>query len=372
MELAKRFSVIYRISGNQQEALAKAKDICLEQTVEFPEELVPAGFIREQIVGHIEACEPGTKASRVTISYTIDSTAGELTQLLNVIFGNISIKPGIYVEDLKLPQTLLDNYKGPRFGRTGLRKLLKVHDRPLLFTALKPMGLSAYELADLAYKFALGGIDIIKDDHGLTNQPFAPFADRVRLCTEAVQKANRITGRDSIYVANITAGSDEAVRRAEFAKQAGAGGGMISPALSGFDTMKQLAEDDDFGLPVFSHPSFLGSYVTGTNSGISHAVLFGQITRLSGADAVIYPNFGGRFSFSHKECEAIAAGTTAAMGHIKPIFPSPGGGMSIESIPDMRKVYGKDVIFLIGGGLFKYGPDIVKNCNVFMGMVSNW
>lgn len=52
-------------------------------------------------------------------------------------------------------------------------------------------------------------------------------------------------------------------------------------------------------------PLFLGSYVTGRNSGISHSALFGQITRLARADAVIYPNFGGRFSFNRKECESI-------------------------------------------------------------------
>jgi len=32
------------------------------------------------------------------------------------------------------------------------------------------MGLTNKELAELASKFALGGIDIIKDDHGLANQ----------------------------------------------------------------------------------------------------------------------------------------------------------------------------------------------------------
>ena len=43
------------------------------------------------------------------------------------------------------------------------------------------MGLPAHALADLAYQFALGGIDIIKDDHGLADQSFAPFKERVEL-----------------------------------------------------------------------------------------------------------------------------------------------------------------------------------------------
>jgi ribulose-bisphosphate carboxylase large chain len=360
------------LAGKETDALRKAKDICLEQTVEFPDELVPAGMIRDHIVGRIEAIKIHSEDCSVTISYAIETAANELTQLLNVIFGNISIKPGIYVEELVLPASLLAQYQGPRFGREGLRNILKVKQRPLLFTALKPMGLSAEQLAALAYKFALGGIDIIKDDHGLTNQCFAPFEQRVRLCAAAVEKANGITGGHSIYVANVTAASNEIVYRAKQAKIAGAGGLMVSPALVGFDTMRQLAADDSIALPIFSHPAFMGSYVTNAYSGISHYALFGQITRLAGADATIYPNFGGRFSFSQTECEAIAQGAAAPMGHIKAIFPSPGGGMSVDSIPAMQKVYGKDVIFLIGGGLFKIGPDIVKNCQYFRELVSGW
>jgi ribulose-bisphosphate carboxylase large chain len=372
MVSGERFSVHYRIAGKENDALRKAKDICLEQTVEFPDELVPAGMIRDHVVGRIESMEIHSEDCSVTISYAIETAANELTQLLNVIFGNISIKPGIYVEELALPNSLLAQYQGPRFGREGLRNVLKVEQRPLLFTALKPMGLSAKQLAELAYKFALGGIDIIKDDHGLTNQCFAPFEQRVRLCAAAVEKANCITGRHSIYVANVTAASNEIVSRAKQAKAAGAGGLMVSPALVGFDTMRQLAADDSVALPIFSHPAFMGSYVTNAQSGISHYALFGQITRLAGADATIYPNFGGRFSFSQTECEAIAQGTMAPMGHLKAIFPSPGGGMSVESVPAMQKVYGKDVIFLIGGGLFKIGPDIVKNCQHFRELVNGW
>jgi ribulose-bisphosphate carboxylase large chain len=104
-------------------------------------------------------------------------------------------------------------------------------------------------------------------------------------------------------------------------------------------------------------------------SGISHFALFGQITRLAGADGTIYPNFGGRFSFSREDCGSIVRGTSTPMGHIKTIFPCPGGGMSVSSIPDMVQVYGADVIFLVGGGLFKHGPDLLENCRYFRSLV---
>ena len=60
----------------------------------------------------------------------------------------------------------------------GWRDILDVHERAILCTAIKPMGLSPEELAEMTYKFALGGIDIIKDDHGLSNQSFSPYEER--------------------------------------------------------------------------------------------------------------------------------------------------------------------------------------------------
>ena len=366
-----RFSVTYRIFGDEKEARAKAEEICIEQTVEFPADEVPEGVIRDHVFGRIELFERLHQESfKAVISYAVEIAAGELTQLLNVIFGNSSIKPGIRVEHLDLSESLLRSFKGPRFGREGLRKLLDAPQRPLLSTAIKPMGLSCEELAELAHQFALGGMDMIKDDHGLTNQCCSPFEERVKRCAEAVQKANKKTGGRTIYVANITAPTREVMNRARIAKDAGAGGLMVAPGLIGMDLMRELADDDSIALPIMTHPALQGSFVIG-KGGMSHGVIFGQLARLAGADATIFPNFGGRFSFSRQDCSEIVAGTVEPMGQLKPIFPAPGGGMSLEKVPDMLQTYGQDLIFLIGGGLFKHGPDIVENCRYFRKMVES-
>lgn len=365
-----RFVVVYRLAGDADEARAKAHDICLEQTVEFPDDLVPDGDIRAHIVGRIESLRPLDHARHeAQISYAVETTGFELTQFLNVIFGNISIKPGIRLERLELSPQILRAFKGPRFGRAGLRARLNAPRRPLLCTALKPMGLPPDALAELAYRFALGGIDIIKDDHGLADQPFAPFRERVKRCADAVQRANQQTGRACIYMPNISAPADVIFDHARMAVQAGAGGLLIAPGLVGLDTMRRLADDDEAALPLMAHPSFQGSFVVGAESGVSHYALFGQIARLAGADATIFPNYGGRFSFSRDECRSIVEGSAAPMAHIKPIFPAPGGGMSLERVGEMRDLYGDDVIFLIGGGLHKHGPDLVENCRFFLSLV---
>lgn len=361
-----RFSVLYRLDGDEGQARGRAQDICLEQTVEIPETLVPDGIIRDHVLGRIEALErrPGGGYS-AHISYAVEVAGAGLTQLLNVVFGNISIKTGIRVQLLDLPGAMLRSFRGPRFGRRGLRECLAVATRPLLCTALKPLGLSSDGLARLAYQFALGGIDIIKDDHGLADQSFAPFRERVERCAESVARANRETGGRSIYVPNVTAGFDEIGARARYAKKHGAGGFLIAPGLTGLDAMRRLADDDGLALPILTHPAFQGTYVLDPSSGMSHQLLFGQLPRLAGADATIFPNFGGRFGFSKDECLSIARGTEAEMGSLRPIFPTPGGGMSLDRVQEMLDVYGRDVILLIGGGLMSPGSDLIENCRRF-------
>ena len=365
-----RLLVPYLLTGDVEEAGARARVICLEQTVEVPEDLLPAGFIREEVVGRVESLRPaGPGCQRAQISFPVEATARELLQLANVVFGNVSIKPGIRVERLALPADLLAAFPGPRFGRAGLRARAGVPRRPLVCTALKPMGLSAEDLAAQARQFALGGIDLIKDDHGLTDQPYAPFAERVARCCEAVAEANARTGRRCAYLPNVTGPAGALLERAHLARRHGAGGLLVSPFLAGLDAMRQLAADGGLDLPVLAHPAFGGSFVTSGSSGFSHGALYGQLMRLAGADATIYPNYGGRFAFTRAECTEIAAATAEPMGSIAPIFPAPGGGMTVDRVPDMLAVYGREFVMLIGGGLHRRGPDLAESARYFVALL---
>jgi len=357
-----RFRVTYLLTGNEEEARALAEVIKIEQSVEFPAHLVPDGDIRDQIMGRVEAFKPaGPGAYYATISFAVEIAGRELTQLLNVIWGTGSLLSNVKVDRVKLPDSMLAAYRGPRFGTQGLREILQVWDRPLLCTAIKPMGLSPTDLAEMAYRCALGGIDIIKDDHGITDLAFCPFEERVERVAEAVARANRQTGLHCVYAANVTGPADRIVERARFAVQAGATALLISPALTGFDAMRMVADDDRIALPVLSHPAHTGHYVVSPTHGFSYYAFYGQIQRLAGADASIYVNFGGRFQVTAEDCQWAARGCRDRMGHLRPIFPLPGGGMTSERIPALLEMYGTDAIFLVGGGLHAKDGDLVEN-----------
>src|SRR6185312_10092814 len=97
-----------------------------------------------------------------------------------------------------LPDAAFDWLPGPRAGIAGLRALTGVPGRPLLATALKPIGLRPAQLAALCGTFVRAGIDLVKDDHGLADHPFCPFEARVEACLRAAEDAARETGRRAL------------------------------------------------------------------------------------------------------------------------------------------------------------------------------
>lgn len=355
-----RFQATYVLVGPDEEARDRGEQIAVEQTIEFPADLVADDDIRRHVIGRVESIEAiGPSLSRVLISYAVETTGGELPQLLNVLFGNCSLYPGVRLEGIDLPEELLGRLRGPRFGVAGLRALLGAPSRPLLTSALKPMGLGAAELAGIAETMARGGIDVIKDDHGLANQPFARWEERVRACAAVVRRVNEATGRRSLYMPSLNGPADEIVERARIAKDAGAGGLLVLPGLAGLDSMRSLAEDDAIALPIMGHPAFLGSFVISDEAGIEHGLLFGTIFRLAGADLVVFPSYGGRFAFSRAACSSIARACRAPLGNLAPIFPAPGGGMTLDRVAELNDFYGPDTALLVGGDLHR--GDLMTN-----------
>jgi len=368
-----RFHVTYHIRTDDGLAGARqaALDAAYEQTVELPGSLVPDGDMQD-VVGHIEHIEPLDDGYyEVVISYPVEASGFELTGLLSVVYGNISMQDRIRVIRFDLPPSLLEKFSGPRFGREGLRALVGAPDRPLLGTALKPMGFPADKLAELAYQFALGGLDIVKDDHSLANQPTAPFDRRLEACAAAVRRANEETGGSTLYVPNITGPADQVLKRALLAKELGAGGIEVIAGLVGFDTIRLLAEDPRINLPIFAHPAMLGTYTLSRDHGFALGALYGEVNRIAGADVAICTNYGGRFPTTREDLAQLRELISRPMGHIRPMLPMPGGGMTVERVPEILEFYGNDVILLISGGLFTMGPDLVENCRRFREVVES-
>ena len=261
MTASASFTITYRIQTALNESIhSKVEAICLEQTVELPRSVI-SDDIHDRIVAKPEAITQESESVwRVTARYPLANVGDEITQFLNVLFGNVSLVPGVRILDVSWSDIPASILPGPAHGIQGVRAALGIPKRALSCTALKPVGFSSTQLAELAFEFAMGGIDLIKDDHGLANQVYSPFDERLKRCIEAVNKANSQTGFQSWYIPHISAPGDELWRRYELAKAEGAGAVMICPQFCSPEVMSEIAKQNG-SIPIMAHPAFSGSFI---------------------------------------------------------------------------------------------------------------
>ncbi len=350
----------YRISATERDIRARAEALAVEQSIEMPVAAIPAGRMLDDVVAKVHDLRPDGDAFRVTLALAPVTTGSEASQLLNMLFGNCSLQPEVELLDVQMPEPFARAWPGPRFGIDGLRERTGARGRPLTCSALKPQGASVEHLAHLAGTFAAAGLDVIKDDHGLANQATGPFSRRVPAVQAAVDAANRASGGRTIYAPTFSGGPRAIAEQARIAKDCGVQAALVAPMLVGVPVFIELQEM--LGVPVLAHPAFAGS------PRIAPPLLLGKLFRLFGADATIFPNHGGRFSFGRATCLAIADEARRPFATLAPALPVPAGGMSVERVAEMRADYGDDVMLLIGGGLLA-ADDIARRSREFVAAV---
>lgn len=348
-----RFRVTYLIEVRDRRSIEDhARDITIEQTVEVPSDVIPEEHFSAGIPGQVESIlHEADGLYRVVISYRCDLAEVSVPQLFNVLYGNISLKDNIRITGLDLPPALQQAFGGPHFGIDGVRRLVGIGGRPLACCAIKPLGLPVARLAEIAGAYAAGGADLIKDDHGLGNQPFHPFAERVARCQEAISRANARHGHSAVYFPMVAGGYDTLERQVRIAVREGVRGILVGPLLVGLDAMRHLATE--YNLAVMAHPALTGTFFHDRSHGMTPAVLLGTLFRLIGADVSIFPNAGGRFHFSREECLDLAAALRQPLGTLRPALPCPAGGLHLGRIPELIADYGPDTVILIGGDVLR-------------------
>ncbi len=363
------FYITYMItSENASEAEDKAQKLAIEQTVEMPLEAVPNRVKSSHLAKVFSLDSSVDNKYRCIIECPRRSAGTEISQFINIIFGNISLKPGILLTDIDW-RGLSDLLPGPAFGVEGIRKQLGIHERALSCTALKPLGLTSAELADLCYEFALNGLDVIKDDHGLANQSSSPFEERVTECCKAIDRAAQKTGKRAAYYPNITGDAEEVLKRYEFAVKSGASGVLLCSHIAGLPLMSKLARTGE--VPVMAHPSFTGSYVIHPDSGMDKGFYYGSLWRALGADSVIFTNAQGRFQFTEEDVKSIKNRALDGRVPFKKAFPTPGGGIDRDTVRKWLDFYGNDTLFLIGGSLYVHPDGIGQASKEFQQKLEN-
>ena len=351
----------YRVRATAATIEARAQAIALEQSVELPLAAVHDQRVLRDVVARVVAIEPAGDAFAVTIRLATETTGFEAGQLLNMLFGNTSLQDDVTLADIEVPRGFAARFGGPRFGIAGIRTITGAHDRPLTCSALKPQGLTPAQYAAIARTFARARIDVIKDDHGLADQTIAPFAARVREVQCAVDAANAETGGSTVYAPSVSGDYERRRKQATLARECGVRMLLIAPMVAGVAALTALARDAD--MPILAHPALAGALR------IAPPVLLGKLFRLFGADATIFPNAGGRFSYTPELCAAIADAARKRWHRLAPTLPVPAGGMSVARVPEMRARFGDDAMLLIGGNLLEWGGELFTRCCEFVDAV---
>lgn len=356
---AGRFSVTYRIRARRAEAEARALSLAIEQSIEMPIAAVTDARVLDEVVGRVESvAEIADGVFDARVALAAETLDGDVGQFVNMLIGNGSFHADVDLVDFDVPDTALSGRLGPNLGVAGLRRLVGAGARPLTLSNLKPQGLPADELADLAHRLALGGLDFVKDDHGLADQARAPFAERVPKIAAAIARARDVTGRATHYLTHVGGDLDDLRRRLDLVRGLGLPGVLIAPMLVGLPAFRRVvAEHPD--LAFMAHPALAGRTPFG------FGLFFGRLLRLLGADAVIFPTHGSRFRVDEDETRRLADEAARPWGTIGATMPVPSGGVRFEGLPQLLAFYGPDVMFFLGGSLLASGERLTADTRRF-------
>ena len=296
--------------------------------------------------------------------------AGNMPQIWSSIAGNIFGMKAVNrlrLNDISFPKTIMNKFQGPKFGIPGIRKLLNVKNRALCGTIVKPkVGLNAKQHAKVAYDAWAGGLDVVKDDENLSSMSFNNFKKRIELTLKARNKAEKETGEKKMYMANITAETEEMKNRCNIIKK-NLGEYMmidiITVGWAGLQTMRKY--NDKMKMVIHAHRAMHGAITRDPKHGIS-MLTFAKCARLIGVDQLhIGTASVGKMHGSaseeltiEKEIEQPEMKSNLnnhvleqKWHDIKPVFAVASGGLHAGMTQKLIKIMGNNIIAQYGGGV---------------------
>ncbi len=294
------------------------------------------------------------EGNNIKIAYPVGLfEPGNMPNILSSVAGNVfGLKElaHLRLNSIHFPKSLAKSFPGPKYGISGIRKLFKVKDRPLVGTIIKPkLGLNSKDHASVAYDAWLGGCDVVKDDENLSSQSFNSFKKRLALTLKAKEKAEKKTGEKKAYLVNVTAECNEMLKRAELVERSGGEYVMIDILTAGFSSVQSLREHG-LKLAIHAHRAGHAAFTKDPHHGIAMPVI-ATISRLLGMDQLHVGTAVGKMSESKEEVLANIAALKSGMFGIRPSLPVASGGLYPTLIPRLMEIFGNDVVIQAGGGI---------------------
>lgn len=353
---------LFRVEPNKVSIKKAAETIALESSTGTWAELKTEQKYMQKLAAKVFSI----KGNFVKIAYPSELfEKGNAPNILSSIAGNIfgmKIVKNLRLEDIKIPKEILNSFKGPHFGISGIRKMMKVKNRPFLGTIIKPkLGLKTRDHARVAYDAWVNGCDVCKDDENLASQKFNVFEERLARSLEMANKAEEETGEKKAYLINVTAETKEMMKRAQLVEDLGGKFVMVDVVTEGFGALQTLREAD-FKLAIHAHRAMHAAFTRNKRHGISMMVL-ADIVRLIGVDTLHIGTVVGKLEgtlsevseieeeIEKKQVKATKLRLEQNWQKIKPILAVSSGGLHAGHVPYLIKHLGKDLIIQAGGGV---------------------
>ena len=254
------------------------------------------------------------------------------------------------LEDVTFPKSILEQFKGPKFGAEGIRQALHRPEKPLVGTIVKPkIGLSPEKTAEYVYEAGSGGLTNSKDDETLVDQAFCPIEDRTVKVAEALDRLEE-EGHYMMHAVNVSTRSDRILELAEKVQGWGAREIMIDVITCGYGCLQALAEDPSIKVPIHVHRTMHGAFTKDPRHGVAMLPLT-KLVRMVGGDALHIGTLGvGKMTGAKADDGNLAA----CLGDDVPyrqVMPVCSGGVHPGLVGEIVRRAGKNVQIQAGGGV---------------------
>ena len=288
-------------------------------------------------------------------------SSGSLTHLLTVVMGgqlDIDIIKECHLYDLKISESLVSKYKGPKYGTDGIRKLLNAYDRPLIGGIVKPKtGLSMENYLAVVKELILGGVDFIKEDEILGEIPELSVLARIKEIDKMIARLE--TPVIFAPAINVDVESlDDTMNDLELLKNVKA---FHFNFWGGLDLFKYLAHRSRKA--AFYQKS--GDRIIAKGPYSIDFKVWCKLIRLAGAD---FTHAGMLGSYLDETKEVLEERFDALMGdtnNLQGTIPSLSCGATPTHVPLIRKHLGNDVMVSSGGAIHAFEDGVTAGAKAF-------
>jgi ribulose-bisphosphate carboxylase large chain len=319
-----------------------------------------AGSQRETLAARAYAMD----GNNVKVAYPAEHfEPGNIPQMLAVVAGRIlglANLAALRLLDIQFPAGWMKSFRGPAHGSEDLHKYFDNPERPLVSALIAPevgMDLKAY--TEKAFAVLIGGCDMVRDSHQLTDLPINRFEERVKSVLALTNEAAKKSELPKLYFPNVTGAGDVVLKRTRFVINAGGNGVVIDFQTAGFGVLQMLRNEFP-GLIIYADRTSHGATARNKKHGISMTTL-GKLARLAGADLVEIGSITGDMLETH--AQVVQLHTNLLAGEfvtrdpqrfnqnwfgVKESMPVISGGLTSDDIRDLRYTFGHNMVLQFG------------------------